>query len=63
MDGIQLVWKNAKKVFPTLTIGKKNGGIVLLNGTSELANFSGNVKYVENQLTIFLLGMVEGKKL
>lgn len=64
MRDIKDIWKEAQTNFPNLTLKKEeNNGVILYNGSTDLANFQGNVKYIEDQLKLFLMGMIIGKQI
>jgi hypothetical protein len=62
LDSIKIIWDEAKEKFPQLEMSKKGNGISLSSNGREIITFTGNYNYVENQLVIFLSGMIVGYK-
>jgi hypothetical protein len=62
LDSIKIIWDEAKEKFPQLEMSKKGNGILLSSNGREIITFTGNYNYVENQLVIFLSGMIVGYK-
>jgi len=60
---IQQIWGKAKAIFPKLDLKKEGGKVVLYNGTTSLIDMEGNAKYVEDQLKLYLMGLIHGKTL
>jgi len=62
---ISQVYKYALGIFPKLTLSKTEDGrgIDLKNGNSLISTFRGTPQYIEDQLKLFLLGMIEGNRL